>query len=102
VGFHNYKFFYLFVFYAWLACLQVVVTMGEGFFAAFGVHSHNVRLSFSVLMGYVLALSLTVSLFGFVLLHTYLILRNVTTLEFQDMRKETPFNLGKKTLNAPI
>jgi hypothetical protein len=46
-------------------------------------------------MGYVLSLSLTVSLFGFVLLHTYLILRNYTTLEFQDAGKDNPFNLGK-------
>lgn len=103
VGLHNQKFFYLFMFYLFLVDGFFILTSFSLFKSSLnGVQSFETRSS--VIMAFVLAVSVEIAMFCFLSFHTYLIVTNQTTLEFisrdnEHLRREAkfvrnPFNVG--------
>lgn len=94
VGARNYKYFYLFVSYAFLDCMLTVVAIilkiGNPLSSD---NPYSTTISFT--MGFVMAVAFCISLLLFVALHGVLILRGQTTLELGSLT-DFPYNLGWK------
>lgn len=90
VGFLNRKFFMLFLYYATLSC-TLVATLTPGAILTHLVKlddkptSHALVWIILVLMGYLFCLLHAVALAPFSLFHTYLVLKNRTTIENQEL-----------------
>jgi hypothetical protein len=95
VGEKNYKFFFLFVSYA-LVCTTIIVVCLAVPFKKAVIDEESTDITLTGLVGFVLALSLTFSLFCFVGFHSYLIWSGATTLELHIYGRHHPFNRGYK------
>ncbi|DAZ96754.1 TPA: hypothetical protein N0F65_012331 [Lagenidium giganteum] len=93
VGERNYRFFYQFVVYAWLATLTIVITLA-GKFKRTMFQENSGELSMVAVVAFILAGSLTLSLTIFVAVHTFLMLHGTTTIEFHTYGRRSPFNRG--------
>ena len=96
IGYYNYKFFVLFVLYAWLCC--VWISLG---FTPMMVTHHNlggakVDITWGASMAWVLALSFGVSLTLFGGLHLYFVYTANTSVEATFKRSRNMFDRGNK------
>jgi hypothetical protein len=80
VGAKNYKFFFLFVFYAFWACTLYLICTVPYIFTGFTFEKAGA--SFALLFTGILTIAFAFSLLFFWGFHLKLILANVTTLEF--------------------
>lgn len=103
VGARNYKYFFQFVVHAFLALAMVLLALFDTFqrsmFAGASPSGGGADLAFTGLVAFVLACSLTLSLFIFVVVHTYLLLNGSTTIDFHTYGRSAPFSQGWR-LNA--
>ena len=98
VGARNYKYFYLFVMYAFLDCMLTVVSIFVRVGNPLSNNPYSTTISFT--MGFVMAVAFCISLFLFVVLHGVLIARGQTTLEMGPL-SNFPYNLGwKRNIHA--
>ena len=103
VGFGNYKFFLLFVLYAWACCTYIVIAMWPAFAHIFNLTSSRTdsggrrkQPQFSVMIGYVFAVSVSLALLFLGGFHVYLTLKNLTTIEVHSSREHNPYDLGHR------
>lgn len=103
VGFGNYKFFLLFVLYAWACCTFIVLAMWPAFADILNLNSSRTHSgaprkqpSFSVMIGYVFAVSVSLALLFLGGFHLYLTLKNLTTIEMHSSREHNPYDLGHR------
>ena len=97
VGFGNYKFFLLFVLYAWACCTYIVLAMWPAFGDILNLNSNRhtrKHLQFSGMIGYVFAVSVSLALLFLGGFHIYLTLKNLTTIEVHSSREHNPYDLG--------
>ncbi|RLN89662.1 hypothetical protein BBJ28_00003796 [Nothophytophthora sp. Chile5] len=97
VGEGNYKFFFQFVVYAFLALAMIVVALVGPFQTAlFNDDAPRGTADFSALMvvGFVLGGALDVSLLGFIVVHSYLLMHGTTTIECHEYGRSFPFSQG--------
>ncbi|XP_043463016.1 palmitoyltransferase ZDHHC20-B-like isoform X3 [Leptopilina heterotoma] len=100
VGFHNYKFFMLFLAYAFLYCTFITATTLE-YFVRFWKNDLHETVKFHVLFLFFIAIMFAVSLNSLFFYHCYLILRNRSTLEayrppmFRSGQDKNAYSLGK-------
>jgi hypothetical protein len=93
VGEGNYKYFYLFVWYAFLSLAMVV-------FALFGKFSRSVssakesELPIVAMVAVVMATSLSFCLLLFIVVHTALVLYGSSTIDCHVYGLKSPYNLG--------
>lgn len=88
VGFRNYKFFYLSIFHGCHVCQLVSWTMFPTMMEA--ARSSTDMIVYPLLFGEVVASFLGTILCGFLLFHTYLVFRGLTTIEFCEKYIFTP------------
>jgi hypothetical protein len=91
VGFYNYKFFFLLLFYS-VICLQLMMwTMAESVMRSWDVDTPFIVMFF-VLFGETLSIFLGVLLTAFFSFHIWLMLKSMTTIEFceKKMPKKAP------------
>ncbi|EGC29068.1 hypothetical protein DICPUDRAFT_99951 [Dictyostelium purpureum] len=81
VGQNNHRFFMLFLFYLWVSCIYVCVL---SFPHVFG----GGYIPFSILMSFVITLTISVALGGLMFWQLYLVLTNQTTIEFLHNRAQ--------------
>ena len=95
VGYRNQKFFYLFLLHVFLVDVFFIVTSWAPAMNAFNAPYADTTRPWIVLT-FVIASVLSIAIGAFLAFHTYLILRNLTTLEFmvpdRDSRSKTPTN----------
>jgi len=97
VGENNYKFFFQFVVYSFLALVMIVAALFPPFRASlFGSGGSGGGPSAVALVGFVLAGALAFSLLVFILLHSYLLVHGSTTIECHTYGRMFPFNRGWK------
>ncbi|KAI9912542.1 hypothetical protein PsorP6_005430 [Peronosclerospora sorghi] len=97
IGEGNYKYFFQFVVYAFLALSMCVRALAEPFRAAvFSGNAPRGGANFSVMavVGFVLGGALAISLLGFIVVHSYLLFHGSTTIECQQYGRAFPYNLG--------
>lgn len=97
VGEGNYKFFFHFVVYAFLALAMIVRALAGPFEAAlFSDSAPRGANDFSALavVGFVLGGALGISLLGFIAVHAYLLTHGATTIECHEYGRAFPFNQG--------
>lgn len=97
VGQGNYKFFFHFVVYAFVALCMCVRALLRPFQAAlFSEHTIRGATEFSsmAVVGFVLGGALGISLLGFVVVHSYLLIHGATTIECHEYGRAFPFNQG--------
>lgn len=86
VGYRNYRYFCLFMFYLMACCLFVAVVFFDGFLESMAVHSRNKRMTFQarqcVSLCWIIALCIFLALCILGGFHLYLVLTNQTTIEF--------------------
>ena len=96
VGYHNYKFFYLFVSYAFAECTFAALAMLDRVTISFSFARRDGRqgLGASALLGFILSGTFGIALFFFTAFHAYLISRGTTTLEVHIYgAAKNPYNL---------
>ncbi|RLN38228.1 hypothetical protein BBJ28_00016781 [Nothophytophthora sp. Chile5] len=97
VGEGNYKFFFQFVVYGFLSLAMIVVALLGPFQTALSIDdAPRGTADFSALMvvGFVLGGALDVSLLGFILVHSYLLMHGTTTIECHEYGRSFPFSQG--------
>ncbi|CEG38637.1 probable protein s-acyltransferase 14-like isoform x1 [Plasmopara halstedii] len=97
VGQGNYKFFFHFVIYAFIALsLCVRALFGDFQAALFSENASHDASKFSAMavVGFVLAGALGISLLGFIVVHSYLLIHGATTIECHEYGRAFPFNQG--------
>jgi len=93
VGFYNYKFFFLLLFYTVLDCFFIVFTMAESVKRCFDEPSTHFAIMFFTLFGETLAFFLAVLATMFFGFHIWLMLKAMTTIEFCE--KSSPKKEGE-------
>lgn len=97
VGENNYKFFFQFVVYSFLALVMIVTALFPPFRdSLFSSGGSSGSASAVALVGFVLAGALAFSLLVFILLHSYLLMHGSTTIECHIYGRLFPFNRGWK------
>lgn len=107
VGLLNRKFFILFLYYATLSCflvasltpytlIQHVLTFDVS------VTPWSITWSVFLLMGYILCLLHAIALTPFSIFHTYLVLKNRTTIENQEPRQPSHLDVLRRTDRSPL
>ena len=81
MGEGNYKFFLLFLLYAFLDCLLVATTMDPGFNSLFNSELGSPQPSFVILIAYVFSIAVALALLGLGGFHAWLVYKGLTTLE---------------------
>ncbi|KAE9015838.1 hypothetical protein PR003_g14296 [Phytophthora rubi] len=97
VGEGNYKFFFQFVVYAFLALSMCVKALAGPFQAALfsdDVPRGAATFSAMAVVGFVLGGALAISLLGFITVHSYLLAHGATTIECHAYGRAFPFNQG--------
>ncbi|KAL4105697.1 hypothetical protein PRIC1_003757 [Phytophthora ramorum] len=97
VGEGNYKFFFHFIVYAFLALSMCVRALAGPFQAAlFSEDAPRGAANFSAMavVGFVLGGALGISLLGFIAVHSYLLVHGATTIECHEYGRAFPFNQG--------
>jgi len=89
VGFYNYKFFYLFLFYLWVGCMYGVLITSIPFVRCLNqrgreaMEKNPICMSRSqITFGFIITLSVGIAVGMLLAFHTYLILSAQTTIEF--------------------
>lgn len=100
VGALNYKYFLLFLFYAFLETSLVTVSLLPNFIAFFsdGLISGTPGTLATTFLSFVLNLAFALSVLGFLIMHISLVAANTTTIEAYE-KKTTPkwrYDLGRK------
>lgn len=100
VGAQNYKFFLLFVFYAFLETTMDTVVLLPNFVKFFRHEDHSLspgKLAVTFL-AFVLNLAFALSLLCFVVMHTSLLLSNTTSVEVYEKKKSIPwkYDMGRR------
>lgn len=99
VGAYNYKFFLLFILYTFLEttlCTFALLPHFIAFFQDIGNHPDSAIYLATTFVAFVLNVAFSLSLLGFLILHTSLVTSNTTTIEAQE-KKNTPrwrYDLG--------
>ena len=105
VGFHNYKFFLMLLFYAGLACLLIAASYWEAVVHAASNVTTGFAYLYSIFVAFFLAAVLAIVLLSFLTFHMlWLVIPNFTTIEFCEKRKDpssvyssySPFSHGCK------
>jgi len=93
VGFYNYKYFFLLIMYAAIACIFILFTMQTSVFNAFW---ENVELlpMFLLVFGETLSFFLTFLLSTFWAFHVWLVSKSMSTIEFCEKNGESPYDVG--------
>ena len=99
IGEGNYKFFFHFVVYAFVALSMCARALAGPFLTA--LYSKDGRrsdaganLSALVVVGFILSGTLAITLLGFIVVHSYLLLHGATTIECHQYGRAFPFNQG--------
>uniref|UniRef100_M4B4P0 Palmitoyltransferase n=1 Tax=Hyaloperonospora arabidopsidis (strain Emoy2) TaxID=559515 RepID=M4B4P0_HYAAE len=97
VGEGNYKFFFHFVVYGFFAlCMCVSALAGPFQTALYSKEGTRGGGNFSalVVVGFVLSSALAISLLGFIVVHSYLLVHGATTIECHQYGRAFPFSQG--------
>ncbi|CAG9322672.1 unnamed protein product [Blepharisma stoltei] len=101
VGYFNYKYFFLMVFYGALALAIFICTFWETAVVVLNDETSSQFLCLFIVLSYSLGSMLGIALLGFVIFHLWLISNNYTTIEFCEKKKEitleskiSPYKLG--------
>lgn len=96
MGEKNYKYFFQFVVYAFLALSMILLALFATFRRAVlsSDSSSDSELSLCGLIAFVLAGSLSFSLLIFVVVHSYLLFNGSTTIDFHIYGRSAPFSQG--------
>ena len=88
VGYYNYKFFFLMIFYGSI-CLNIfTATFWEAVYVYFHDPNRNPYFCFFVVFSYSLLSILTVIVFLFFNFHLYLLTSNYTTIEYCEKKRQ--------------
>ena len=91
VGYHNYKFFFLMVFYGSIALGLFIATFWECVVVVLNDSTSSTSLCFFVVLVYSLIIMLGIAVIGFCSFHIWLISNNYTTIEYcEKKRKDVP------------
>lgn len=88
VGLNTHKYFWNFLFYAFIGTLQAAIFM----ITARGLNGMAEDIGY--LMATIISLAFSLSIGGLLAIHTYMLLNNMTTLEMTGLSKRNPFDLG--------
>jgi len=114
IGFHNYKYFLLMLFYTSVCTFMIVATSWKPVeLVLYEIEKPNreqLLITYCVLTSYILAFTLWLVITSFFIFHLYLIKSGFTTIEFCEKKTkesqqvdESPFNLGfKKNFQAAL
>ncbi|EEQ98846.1 Palmitoyltransferase PFA3, putative [Perkinsus marinus ATCC 50983] len=104
VGHRNYKYFYLFLLYLELCCLFVILLFFDPFnaamFPARGAPRWDISIGYkqAVAMSFVICLAIAIAVGTLLGFHTYLVLTNQTTIDFQSNVQEARLAKQQGTL----
>jgi hypothetical protein len=87
VGYFNYKYFFLTVFYAVASLLMVDFTFWETVVISLRDDETGIEVCFFVVVVYSLILLLSLAITGFLIFHCYLTLSQYTTIEYCEKRR---------------
>ena len=106
VGYHNYKYFFLMVFYGSIAIGLFMITFWECVVVVLNDSTSSTAKCFFVVLVYSLLIMLGMAVIGFCCFHIWLITNNFTTIEYcEKKRKEvagyetSPFDFGSAYKN---
>jgi len=88
VGYFNYKYFYLILFYGSIALSIFIGTFWEAVIVNLDDPDSSTVTCFLVALCYSLMIMLGVSVVGFFIFHSWLIAKNYTTIEFCEKRRQ--------------
>ena len=91
VGYYNYKYFFLMVFYGSISLILFISTFWECVVVVLNNSDSSTMLCFIVVLVYSLIIMLGIAVIGFCIFHLWLIKNNFTTIEFcEKKRKNVP------------
>lgn len=88
VGYANYKFFFLMVLYGALCCIILMGTFWETVYVFLNNPDANPYLCFYVMVLYSLVALLGIVVTCFLLFHIYLVVNNMSTIEYCEKKKQ--------------
>ena len=101
IGFYNYKYFLIMLFYASILCQMIVFTSNRVLMNVLSRDDIDYRTAYFIVTAYVLACVFGFIITGFFIFHLWLIYNQYTTIEFCEKRKTdsqfkvtSPYNLG--------
>ena len=80
VGYHNYRYFFLFMLYLWLGAAYIVALTGTAIFFPLAGHQSGI-VDTPLFISCIVAVAALCGLSGMLVMHSYLLLTNQTTLE---------------------
>jgi len=89
VGVHTHKYFWTFLFYAFLGTLQASLCM----IGSKGLDG-MMKEGLAYMMSSIISLAFSLSIGGLLGIHTYMLLKNQTTLEMANLSRRNPFEKG--------
>jgi len=97
VGFHNYRYFFLFLLYLWIGCLFVVVVFLVYYPIAsqlrfIGGYQDEDSVGSRKLLVFLLAAAMTFAVSLLLFFHIYLVVKGLTTIEFYDSNRASSYN----------
>ena len=93
IGFKNYKYYMIFLFYSTIMCMFLLVTMIEGisfYLREFGWESLDCKL---FIVGYIYIFSIFVAVIDLFIFHLGIICKGTTTIEHKEEKIETVINI---------